>query len=681
MAPKKKQRLGLAASGHSNMPCHLLDRLKFKDAEKSNLQTSGGSISRALTDSVTIHTPYGSLMQSVDLPAASGGFHKLWFASPFAFLWILCSRCNDFAKLLKAASVSLVGGLLFYTDEATCGNNLRPDNAGELQCIYWSLAQLPDWFRCRKNGWFVFSYVKTEDQKKIAGGLSGLVKGIMMYLFSQKGFNLAVGMRLPCGKDQHFFVKFPLLCALQDEKAIKAFNNTKGAAGWKCCHDCKNIMNTKPSKLENHDYLHHYALAVPSQFDRHTTETFYEMVDVLAEVHGKIPPGKFELLEKAYGVSHRPDGILLEKTLRRHYSIIDHTYWDPMHMLLSSGGVAQYVINAFVLAILGVELPGPDGTSVPVTLEALDAFGQQVVFSDKRHLPKTFFQKRIVLTKDSHIKCFAAEALQALTVLCLFFSTVLEPLKLMLEHGECLHLLKQICDIMFGCSSDEAVGSLSYLRELVAKHHQMLVGIFGIGIAKIKTHLLFHCVDCLEKFGIKLNCFSCERLHKLGKALARHQRAGQWELYVLKRVLAETLSDFDQPNLCTAEYLVQPVWAPELEELMCSGLQRKLSSIYASTTLVYRRGCLVKGTLIVLSAGPGDFQVGSTIAFSQGNCLGEGFFGVLFLPCKLVGLNTWLTWGNTPYIRPTSHIRAALPYVKHGRAFLPCFPFGARPQL
>ena len=126
----------------------------------------------------------------------------------------------------------------------------------------------------------------------------------------------------------------------------------------------------------------------------------------------------------------------------------------------------------------------------------------------------------------------------------------------MLEHGECLHLLKQICDIMFGCSSDEAVGSLSDLRELVAKHHQMLLGIFGIGIAKIKAHLLFHCVDCLEKFGIKLNCFSCERLHKLGKALARHQRAGQWELYVLKRVLAETLSDFDQPNLCTAEYLV-----------------------------------------------------------------------------------------------------------------------------
>ena len=78
MAPKKKPRWELVASGHSNMPCHLLDRLKFKDAEKSNLQTSGGSISRALTDSVTIQTPYGSLMQSIDLPAASGGFHHIY---------------------------------------------------------------------------------------------------------------------------------------------------------------------------------------------------------------------------------------------------------------------------------------------------------------------------------------------------------------------------------------------------------------------------------------------------------------------------------------------------------------------------------------------------------------------------------------------------------------------------
>ena len=44
----------------------------------------------------------------------------------------------------------------------------------------------------------------------------------------------------------------------------------------------------------------------------------------------------------------------------------------PMHMLMASGGVAQYEINTF-----GVELPGPDGTSV--TLEELDAFGQHLL--------------------------------------------------------------------------------------------------------------------------------------------------------------------------------------------------------------------------------------------------------------------------------------------------------------
>ena len=50
----------------------------------------------------------------------------------------------------------------------------------------------------------------------------------------------------------------------------------------------------------------------------------------------------------------------------------------PMHMLLASGGVAQYEINTF-----GVELPGPDGTSV--TLEELDAFGQHL--HKRIHLP------------------------------------------------------------------------------------------------------------------------------------------------------------------------------------------------------------------------------------------------------------------------------------------------------
>ncbi len=87
-----------------------MNRLEFRGAEESNLQEQiSMKCSRALNDDVNIQTPYGSLMQSVDLPAASGGFHKLWFASPFAFMWILCSRCHDFAKLLKAARVSSVG--------------------------------------------------------------------------------------------------------------------------------------------------------------------------------------------------------------------------------------------------------------------------------------------------------------------------------------------------------------------------------------------------------------------------------------------------------------------------------------------------------------------------------------------------------------------------------------------
>jgi hypothetical protein len=51
-----------------------------------------------------------------------------------------------------------MGRLALYFDEVKPGNVLRPDKGRSLQCVYWTLLDLPDWFRSRGYGWFHYGF-------------------------------------------------------------------------------------------------------------------------------------------------------------------------------------------------------------------------------------------------------------------------------------------------------------------------------------------------------------------------------------------------------------------------------------------------------------------------------------------------------------------------------------------
>ena len=85
-------------------------------------------------------------------------------------------------------------------------------------------------------------------------------------------------------------------------------------------------------------------------------------------------------------------------------------YYDWMHTLLSSGGIAQYACNSFVRSL------AKEGVST----EALDRYQQsicQVNGGSMRRLPRAFFSKRVVDEPHSHLKGYAGEALTATVIL------------------------------------------------------------------------------------------------------------------------------------------------------------------------------------------------------------------------------------------------------------------------
>ena len=93
-------------------------------------------------------TPFGKLFDQTTLTVGDEAFQ--WHVvNPFALLFALCTAAPVFGDLLRESMNGGIGRLALYFDEVKPGNVLRPDKGRSLQCVYWTLMDLPDWFRSR----------------------------------------------------------------------------------------------------------------------------------------------------------------------------------------------------------------------------------------------------------------------------------------------------------------------------------------------------------------------------------------------------------------------------------------------------------------------------------------------------------------------------------------------------
>ena len=130
-------------------------------------------------------------------------------------------------------------------------------------------------------------------------------------------------------------------------------------------------------------------------------------------------------------------------------------------------------------------------------------------------LRKTFFADRIVQSgkpDTKHIKAFAAEMLQAISMMGLFLDIVIVPLGILGEHVDCLKMLVAIISLL-------QVGDISRTSELrtaIHTYHVLFLRLYP-KCAKTKLHAIQHIVDCWEHWMTLLSCFGPERKHKLMK--------------------------------------------------------------------------------------------------------------------------------------------------------------------
>ena len=237
-------------------------------------------------------------------------------------------------------------------------------------------------------------------------------------------------------------------------------------------------------------------------------------------------------LGQLYGLQYTASGILWHPTLKDLKCPVKQTYYDWMHVLVASGGVAQYEVNEFVKKIRGAG----------IRLKILDEFASNVLMPKSRSkLPTTFFQDRINNEDNSCIRGFAAEMLTCIPILALFNDTILEPAGLLSEHVLCFRYLATIMDIL----GKNAVNDLlPQLRRYIDDHGLLFQRLYPQCV-KPKYHWLFHLPENIEDFKMNMSCFSPERKHRAVKTIAAHvfnEHAGD---NITLRTGYETLKAFD----------------------------------------------------------------------------------------------------------------------------------------
>ena len=97
-------------------------------------------------------TPYGDLLQPIDMTLKSGNIAQVEVVNLCALLWYLASQPDaGNAFLIEHLGSKDICNIAIYCDGVTPGNALRPDEGRSFEAVYWTISELPAWYRSKET--------------------------------------------------------------------------------------------------------------------------------------------------------------------------------------------------------------------------------------------------------------------------------------------------------------------------------------------------------------------------------------------------------------------------------------------------------------------------------------------------------------------------------------------------
>ena len=470
---------------------------------------------QALDDFLQAESPLvGPLIQTVSVPLeATKNQAAEVFAwqviNPVTFLKFLSEKQAVFGDLLK--EVCDKRGQLrvaLYFDEIKPGNVLRPDVGKSQICWYWTIMDLPCWFRSRQESWFHLTAFPSKFVGRVRGGNSNLFARLLGVFFQDSQDTLSFTTGFPVNTSAGIAaVTGAFSCFVGDEKSIKEVFCLKGASGTKPCAHCLNVLgHMGAADVIPGSGLVHFACVDPTLFEPHTVATFQVMVDKLAACRTKQERNK---LGQKFGISYDPCGLLWDSNWKVKINPVQHVFGDWMH-IIASGGVATYTLNEVAKAL----------REQGVALHTLDEYCAQWSLPHRlkgHRLPKTFFQDRVCEEEAAAIRTLAGEAVTAVFLLNALGAELHGQHPDLADHWTCLSLMARILAIL--AAGDEAVQQAQELENLIRQHAALFLALFPKCV-KPKLHWLFHVPTLMRHFEVNLSCWVMERKHRAVKTAA-----------------------------------------------------------------------------------------------------------------------------------------------------------------
>ena len=458
-------------------------------------------------DIAAVDTPYGPIQRSF---AITNGIteRQVYYAHPMALVHQCCKVSQPFASfLLSCLRGGTQGSIVLYIDMTTPGNNLRPEVARSYYGCYWTLLEFPSWYRAQDAlGWIPFACIMATDLKASGTSIAALMKHIIRIFFSPDDGNWNFsnpGIRVPyAGAMRH--ISFNFAGFLGDVASHAEVLGLKGASGLKPCPCCMDVVGRCERPLV-HGYFKCVKDIKAKQCKPHTNSTFKAMLDFLdTTARSGDDVGQ---LEKRLGLRYDPDGLVYDLGLRAVVRVPECIIWDFQHCLLSSGGIAQYHINQFLLKLYKV---------MPAELVA--SFCNSITLPRSwPRLPKSWFITRVVKGEKSHLRGFSSEVMTAAYLLSLLAHFVLLPTGRLLADAQAIFKLTLVLD--FASLGDGVVERIQDFDNAIDDYCDSFLGLY-YQCSKPKLHYMSHIADNIRRNRAFLSCFAPERRHHFTKQLA-----------------------------------------------------------------------------------------------------------------------------------------------------------------
>ena len=527
--------------GHKAQMAATLTQLHHSGTLTSAVTTER-SIRSRLTDAAVAHgrshTPYGPVVKFTKLP---GEELEVEYVCPFAYLFYMCLMSDAFKDSMETLSRSDTPlRIVLYADSICPGNPFRPEKSRTVTCIYWTIVDWPAWMLQRSGLWPVLAFIRDSVVAQVNGGLSNIMGHMLRLMFLPEAGepSFVTGIVMPGG----FTIHGKFIGFLADLAAHKDIFQFKGAAGFKCCFECQNVIKHKVVDSACGKFVG-LGCSDPTRFERYEDSDVFFIADELLRVSSSVSLAKFEDLQKDLGFRYTPSGLLSQQSIRQIVHPSRHCIRDWMHTIVGDG-IANSEIAMLIHAMSHIGI----------------SRAQVQTFSTRCVLPKAHGKVHKNWMGESRLKkltisSFSSIVLSLLPIL-LLFPVEFDITRHMPNHASCFQKLCWIVDLL-STGPERAMAYTSTLRTLLQDHHEQFWLLYATGI-KPKIHHAHHIVDGMEQLGKCLSCFVTERKHKVVKRSAMYVFR-HFEHTVTSNVLTSQIETIRSGNdLFREKFLVRP---------------------------------------------------------------------------------------------------------------------------